>query len=86
MATGVMSPFQEPGESEFSHGKGLMASGPQRGQYVDPIDADGPWQPSVYEQAKAIQRTDSAYAGSTAKYDAAPGTIDNTTETNWVRE
>jgi hypothetical protein len=85
MAVGVMSPFMEPGESEFSHGKGLMASAAQRGQYTDPIDPLGPWEPSVYEQGKAIQRTDPAY-NSNAAYDAAPGTVDNTTETNWVRE
>lgn len=86
MATGVMSPFQEPGESEFSHGKGLMASGAQRGQYTDPNDALGPWEPSVYDNAAAIRRTDSAYASSTAKFDAASETIDNTTTQNWVRE
>lgn len=84
--TGILNPNQEPGESEYSHGKGLMASDAQRAQYHDPIDPEGPWEPSVYEQGKAIQRTNPADPDAIADYGAAPGTASNWTEQEWVRE
>lgn len=84
----------EPGESEFSHGAGLMASARQRSQTSASLDLvkigmndpEGPWQPSVYEQDKAVQRTDSANATSTADYKAPPFSNDNVTGTQWERE
>lgn len=85
---------EEPGESEFSHGKGLMASARQRSQMSDPLnliktgmnDPEGPWQPSVYEQDKAVQRTDPANPTSTADYAAPPFSNDNITGNQWERE
>lgn len=84
--TAPLNPNIEPGETEYSHGKGLMASAGQRAQYSDPIDPAGPWEPSVYEQGKAIQRTNPADPTAVADYGAAPGTASNYTEQEWVRE
>ncbi len=78
----------EPGESEFSHGKGLRASDAQRGQYVDPIDPEGPWEASVYERGKAIQRTNPADPTAIADetFTAPGGTAANYNGEPWVRE
>lgn len=65
------------GESEFSHGSGILASNKQRGQYVDPIDPEGPWELSVYDRGKAIQRTNPADASAVADVEALPGTPGN---------
>jgi hypothetical protein len=80
--------IDEPGESEFSHGKGLRASDRQRSQYVDPIDPEGPWAPSVYEQGKSIQRTNPADPSAVAdpSFAASPGTPSNYNGDQWVRE
>lgn len=84
--TGILNPNLEPGESEYSHGKGLRPSATQTGVYHDPIDPEGPWEPSVYDQGKAIQRTNPADPGAVADPAAAPGTPSNWTEQEWVRE
>lgn len=78
----------EPGETEFSHGKGLRASATQRGQHSDPIDPKGPWELSVYDQGKAIQRTNPADPTSVADptMAAASGTNANYNGIEWVRE
>ncbi len=78
----------EPGESEYSHGKGLRASAAQRGQYSDPIDPKGPWELSVYDQGKAVQRTNPADPAAVADptFEAAPGTPANYNGIEWVRE
>lgn len=89
-----LNPPDEPGESEFSHGKGMMASEAQRGQAIPhvekvwPMDKapDGPWFPRPFEQMKAVQRTDPAEANAVASYEAKPNTADNATQTQWVRE
>jgi hypothetical protein len=79
----------EPGESEFSHGKGLLASPRQRSQYSDPIDPEGPWQLSVYERGKAVMRTNPADPTAVADpdYTSPPGSPSNYDPTSqWVRE
>lgn len=78
----------EPGESEFSHGKGLLASPRQRSQYSDPIDPEGPWELSVYERGKAAMRTNSADPGAVADpdYTAEAGSPANYDGQPWVRE
>lgn len=79
--------IHEPGESEFVHGKGLLASPAQRGQYIDPIDPEGPWELNVYDQAKAIQRTNPADSNAVADYAAKPGTPANYYgNQEWTRE
>lgn len=64
----------EPGESEFSWGKGLEA--PESRGYV----------PEPWEVAAAIRRTDSADAEAVADPAAPPGSANNTTQTQHVRE
>lgn len=76
-----LNPNSPVGESEFSHGYGLQASPRQRGQYSDPIDPEGPWELSVYERDKAIQRTNPADPGALADVD---GISDTGTPSNWT--
>jgi hypothetical protein len=79
----------EPGETELSHGKGMLASPRQRAQYTDPIDPEGPWQLSVYERGKAVMRTNPADPAAVADpdYTAKPGSPANYDGgDNWVRE
>lgn len=65
---------QEPGESEYSWGKGLEA--PESRGYV----------PEPWEVAAAIRRTDPAEADAVADPTADPATVANTTATKHVRE
>lgn len=86
---GILNPNIEPGESEYSHGKGLLASPTQRGQYSNPIDPEGPWEPDVYVRGKAAMRTNSADPSATADpdYIAPAGSPGNYKyESEWVRE
>lgn len=91
--TRPMVPGQEPGETEFSHGRGLRPSRNQRAQRSPALDEaypkadpDGPWQADPYEAMKAVQRTDPADPGATAAYDAPADSIHNSTQTQWTRE
>lgn len=83
----------DPGETEYCHGAGLMPSARQRATrnanfalVYPPGDAEGPWEPTPYERGKAIQRTDSALAGSTVEEGAAAFSNNNITGTQWVVE
>jgi len=55
---GILNPDREPGETEFSHGKGLMPD-PRKGYVPDNLD-----------EHHAVLRTDSADPTSVANYDA----------------
>lgn len=85
---------EDPGETEFGHGRGLMASNRQRGQtnpnveLAWPYDKEplGPWAEKPHQIAAAVRRTDSADPNSVADYAAAPNTPNNTTQTQWVKE
>lgn len=85
---------KDPGETEFIHGKGLRASPRQNTQRSIPLDEawpydrepEGPWGLSVYDQGKAVQRTDPADPGAVADMTAKPFTANNRTGTQWVRE
>lgn len=95
----VRSVNVEPGESEFSHGRGLRATRAQREQPIPNVEIGnlgttrdagqgeepGPWPLSVYDQGKVVQRTDPAEPAAEAAYDAEPNTIHNKTQTRWVR-
>lgn len=74
MPTKPRSKNVEPGESEFSWGKGLQA--PESRGY----------EPTNFDQMKALQRSDSADESAVIDPTAAPNTSGNTTETQWVRE
>lgn len=84
----------DPGETEFSHGRGLRASPTQNTQRSDALEPawpydkepEGPWGLSPYDQGKAVQRTDSADPGAVADMTAEAFTVNNTTGTKWVRE
>lgn len=83
----------DPGETEFSHGRGLTASARQRLTRNEAMnlayptaDPDGPFDYTPYERGKAVQRTDPADPGAVANLFADPETIDNTTQTPWSRE
>lgn len=84
----------DPGETEFGHGRGLMASARQRAQSSPnfevawPYDKapDGPWAEKPQDINRAIRRTDPTEANAVADYAAAPGTPNNQTQTQWVRE
>lgn len=84
----------DPGETEFGHGRGLRASNRQRQQtsenfeLVWPYDKepDGPWAERPQDAQAAIRRTNSADPNALADYGAAPGTANNTTQTQWIRE
>lgn len=84
----------DPGETEFGHGKGLLPSARQieqrneNSEQVWPYDKapDGPFGRSVNDIAAAIRRTDPADPNAVADYAAAPNTINNKTQTQWVRE
>jgi len=54
----ILNPDREPGDTEFSHGKGLMPD-PGKGYVPDNLD-----------EHHAILRTDSADPTSVANYDA----------------
>jgi|GEM_PF-3817130 len=87
--TGILNPNIEPGESEYSHGKGILASPAQRAQYSDPNDPEGPWEPDVYTQGKAAMRTNPADPAAVADptYTTAPGEPANYNHgSTWVRE
>lgn len=66
----------EPRESEFSHGRGLQA----------PRRKGANWEPSVYEQGKAIQRTDHTDPNAVADPTAPPHSPSNTSAQRWIRE
>lgn len=86
---GILNPNMEPGESEYSHGKGQLASPSQRGQYSDPNDPEGPWELSVYDRGKAVMRTNPADPAAVAgpDYTSPPGSPSNYKyESEWVRE
>lgn len=84
----------DPGETEFGHGRGIMPSNAQRSrqnpnvELAWPYDKEpqGPWAEKPHLQAAAIRRTDSADPNSTADYAAAPNSVNNTTQTQWVKE
>jgi len=54
----ILNPDREPGDTEFSHGKGLM-----------PDPAKG-YEPDNLDEHHAVLRTDSADPTSVANYDA----------------
>ncbi len=74
----------EPGESEYSHGRGLQP--PERSGATLHGAAPEDWFVDVYDEAKAVQRTDPADPTARADYRAKPRTASNKTETQWVRE
>lgn len=85
---------KDPGETEFSHGRGLKAS-PRQNIQTSPAmvpawpydkEPDGPWGLSVYDQGKAVQRTDPADPNAEPDMTAKPFTANNRTGTQWVRE
>jgi hypothetical protein len=84
----------DPGETEFGHGKGLRSSPTQNANRSEamqpawPFDRapEGPWGLSVYDQGKAVQRTDPAEPNAVADMTAKPYTPGNRTGTQWVRE
>ena len=83
----------DPGETEYSHGRGMGASARQRAQRVRNLatayptgDADGPFEMTVYEHGKAVQRTDPADPKAVADLFAEPNTVNNRTQTKWTRE
>lgn len=80
----MTTPASEPGETEFSHGRGLMP--PERTGATRHGAGQEEWGPTVYEQMKAVQRTDSSDPNAVADFDAAPGTRNNQTGQNWRRE
>lgn len=77
-------PASEPGESEFSHGRGLQP--PERTGATRHNASPEEWGPTVYEQGKAIQRTDPADPDAVADPTAKPGTPGNQTGQQWIRE
>lgn len=81
----ALKPNREPGESEFSHGRGLQPPAREGALRLANTGVEE-WTPTVYEEGKAIQRTDSADPEATADYTAAPNTPANQTEHQWVRE
>lgn len=84
----------DPGETEFTHGRGLMPSNRQREQSSPnfelawPYDKapDGPFGERPHDIARAARRTDPTDPNAVADYGAAPNTANNTTQTQWVRE
>lgn len=80
----MTTPAREPGESEFSHGRGLQP--PERTGALTHNAGQEEWGPTVYEQGRAIMRTDPADPDVEVDYTAKPGTPSNQTGQQWVRE
>lgn len=84
----------DPGETEFTHGRGLMASNTQRSrtspnfEVAWPYDKapGGPFAEKPHDINRAIRRTDPCDPNAVADYGAAPNTANNQTQTQWVRE